>query len=161
MAAYPPIAITLPWEDPMRGDLVTVQLIFTTSRGGAINRAMFDNMSCRPALLKAGVVLGRATGMHALRHFYASALLDAEEASRPLRSTGPFRPGLHPARLYPPDAVQREARSARDRRSLRWPRRPSDGPWHILTTVSAGQRMYAGENPAYRSTRPSSSWSLP
>jgi len=35
----------------------------------------------RPALVAAGVQPGRANGMHALRHFYASALIDAGESA--------------------------------------------------------------------------------
>lgn len=74
---FPPVEITLPWEDPFRGERVAVPLIFTTTRAGAINRSTFDARSWRPALVQAGIVPTRATGMHALRHFYASVLLDA------------------------------------------------------------------------------------
>lgn len=73
------VPITLPWENPRGGELVTVRLAFTTPRRGAINRSTFDEKSWRPAVLKAGIAPTRATGMHALRHFYASALLDAGE----------------------------------------------------------------------------------
>jgi integrase len=37
-----------------------------------------------PALRGAGIVPNRSTGMHALRHFYASALLDAGESIKAL-----------------------------------------------------------------------------
>jgi hypothetical protein len=45
--------------------------VFTTPRRGAINRATFNSKSWWPALRKAGIVSTGATGMHALRHFYA------------------------------------------------------------------------------------------
>ncbi len=38
----------------------------------------------RPALLTAGLLPTRENGMHALRHFYASVLLDAGESVRAL-----------------------------------------------------------------------------
>jgi integrase len=84
MQTCAPVPVTLPWENPIGGDPVTVRLMFTTPRRGAINRATFDQKSWRPALIKAGIVPTRATGMHALRHFYASALLDAGESIKAL-----------------------------------------------------------------------------
>ncbi|MEU4779918.1 site-specific integrase [Micromonospora sp. NPDC023633] len=83
---YSPLSITLPWEDPFSDERVTVPLIFTTTRRGAIKRATFDGKSWRPAVEAAGIVPTRATGMHALRHFYASALLDAGESIKALAS---------------------------------------------------------------------------
>jgi hypothetical protein len=64
-----------------------VRLVFTTTRRNALNRATFDEKSWRPAVVAAGMVPTRATGMHSLRHFYASALLDAVESIRRCRST--------------------------------------------------------------------------
>ncbi|MEU0155516.1 tyrosine-type recombinase/integrase [Micromonospora fulviviridis] len=83
---YDPLSITLPWEDPFSDERVTVPLLFTTTRRGAIKRATFDDKSWRPAVRAAGIVPTRATGMHALRHFYASALLDAGESIKALAS---------------------------------------------------------------------------
>jgi integrase len=80
----PPVEVTLPWEDPAGSELVTVRLLFTTPRRNTINRATFDQKSWHPALVGAGIVPTRATGMHALRHFYASALLDAGESIKAL-----------------------------------------------------------------------------
>jgi integrase len=74
------VSVTLPWEDPFRGDLVTVPLIFTTPRRNAINRATFNDKAWHPAVTSAGIEATRATGMHALRHFFASVLLDAGES---------------------------------------------------------------------------------
>lgn len=76
---FAPVPLTLPWEDPASDERVTVPLLFTTTRGHAINRCTFDEKSWRPAVAAAGITPTRATGMHALRHFYASTLLDAGE----------------------------------------------------------------------------------
>ncbi len=40
---------------------------------------VFNRVAWRPALDTVGVPRGRENGMHALRHFYASVLLDAGE----------------------------------------------------------------------------------
>nr|WP_243639679.1 tyrosine-type recombinase/integrase [Micromonospora sp. MW-13] len=81
-----PVTLTLPWENPASAERVTVPLLFTTTRRGAINRRTFDGKSWRPAVVAAGITPTRATGMHALRHFYASSLLDAEESIKALAS---------------------------------------------------------------------------
>ncbi|MCO1618779.1 tyrosine-type recombinase/integrase [Micromonospora sp. CPM1] len=83
---FPPVALTLPWENPADDERVTVSLLFTTTRRGAINRHTFDDKSWRPAVRAAGITPTRATGMHALRHFYASSLLDAGESIKALAS---------------------------------------------------------------------------
>lgn len=83
---YDPLSITLPWEDPFSDERVSVPLLFTTTRWGAIKRATFDDKNWRPAVRAAGIVPTRATGMHALRHFYASVLLDAGESIKALAS---------------------------------------------------------------------------
>lgn len=77
---FPAVPIALPWEDPLRGTPVTVPLVFTTGRGNAINRATFNDKAWHPAVAGAGIPPSRATGMHALRHFFASVLLDAGES---------------------------------------------------------------------------------
>jgi integrase len=82
--AYPPVDVTLPWERP-DGPLVTRRLYFTNSAGGAYDRHGFNKRLWKPALVKAGVVAderftaAREDGMHALRHLYASVLLDGGE----------------------------------------------------------------------------------
>jgi integrase len=76
-ATYPPIPITLPWEDPLRGDPVTVLLAFTKPRRNAINRSTFNEKAWHPALRAAGIEPTRERGMHALRHYFASMLLAA------------------------------------------------------------------------------------
>ncbi|MET8146882.1 tyrosine-type recombinase/integrase [Actinoplanes sp. NPDC049668] len=84
MAAVPPVPVTLPWENPLKGEPVTATLLFTTTRKNAINRGDFNSDVWHPALEQAGIERSRATGMHALRHFYASALLDAGETIKAL-----------------------------------------------------------------------------
>ncbi|GIM86306.1 tyrosine-type recombinase/integrase [Salinispora arenicola] len=79
-----PVELTLPWEDPFSDERVTVPLVLTTPRKGAINRGTFDAKAWKPAVTAVGLVPTRATGMHALRHFYASALLDAGESIKAL-----------------------------------------------------------------------------
>jgi integrase len=46
----------------------------------ALDRRHFNPYVWKAALLAAGVAPSRANGMHALRHFYASVLLDAGES---------------------------------------------------------------------------------
>jgi len=89
MEAHPPVSVQLPWMRP-DGPLVTKRLLFTRTAGdGAVRRTDFNTRVWKPALVKAGVlpepdpgkrhVAAREEGMHALRHFYASVLLDAGE----------------------------------------------------------------------------------
>ena len=79
MEGCAPVEVTLPWENPQSDKRVTARLIFTTARGTAIHRCNFDQKHWQRALRTAGVERGRENGIHALRHFYASALLDAGE----------------------------------------------------------------------------------
>lgn len=83
MEEVPPVLVTLPWEEPA-GDPVSVRLVFSNSRNSAIGRNTFNDPHWANALRLAGVERGadRDNGMHALRHFYASALLDAGESIR-------------------------------------------------------------------------------
>lgn len=74
-----PVAIALAehlrsW--PVDGD----GLVFTSREQKPLNRNYFNSHLWRPALLAAGVQPGRGNGMHALRHFYASVLIDAGES---------------------------------------------------------------------------------
>ncbi|MBM9505051.1 tyrosine-type recombinase/integrase [Actinacidiphila acididurans] len=90
---FPPVEITLPWRTP-DGPPVTKQLIFTGSSGEHIRASYFNDFMWKPALSVAGVIpeaeqgeryaAAREHGMHALRHFYASVLLDAGENIRAL-----------------------------------------------------------------------------
>jgi integrase len=89
MEAHPPVSVTLPWLRP-DGPLVTKRLLFARPAGdGAIRRTDFNARLWKPALVAANVIpepqsgqrhqAAREHGMHALRHFYASVLLDAGE----------------------------------------------------------------------------------
>jgi len=55
-------------------------LVFTSREHKPPNRNYFNSHVWRPALLAADVEPCRANGMHALRHFYASVLIDAGES---------------------------------------------------------------------------------
>ena len=88
MDACKPVEITLPWDVP-EGPKVSAWLIFTAEQGGMVWRSNFNGKEWKPALAAAGLIpeadddgkyeSAREHGMHALRHFYASALLDAGE----------------------------------------------------------------------------------
>lgn len=85
---FPPVNVTLPWLRP-DGPPVTKRLLFSLPRGGAVRRTDFNTRVWKPALVTAGVIpvpekgerhdAAREHGMHALRHFYASVLLDDGE----------------------------------------------------------------------------------
>ncbi|MFJ9945897.1 tyrosine-type recombinase/integrase [Streptomyces erythrochromogenes] len=105
MKRCPPVAITLPWG-VAGGPLVTKRLLFTAPMGGHVWRGMFNTDQWKPALAAAGVIAereegqesygsAREHGMHALRHFYASVLLDAGENVKALAEyLGHSDPGL-------------------------------------------------------------------
>lgn len=59
-------------------------LIFTSRESRAINRNHFNRYVWKPALAAAGVDPSRVNGTHALRHYYASVLLDAGVSIRAL-----------------------------------------------------------------------------
>jgi integrase len=83
IAKFPPVSITLPWETPA-GKPVAADLIVYGSTGIAVNRTTLNREVWWPAAAKAGIAQERKNGMHALRHFYASALLDAGESIKAL-----------------------------------------------------------------------------
>ena len=69
LSAFPPVAITLPCEDPKLGNPVTAPLIFTTTFGTVLRQHVFAATAWHPALRVAGVEVRRSNGLHALRHF--------------------------------------------------------------------------------------------
>ncbi|WP_372408835.1 tyrosine-type recombinase/integrase [Streptomyces luteireticuli] len=104
MAEFPPVEITLPWGTA-KGPLVTKRLIFAGPLGGHVWRTSLNDDAWKPALAAAGVIpqprkgetyaAAREHGMHALRHFYASVLLDAGENVKALAEyLGHSDPGL-------------------------------------------------------------------
>lgn len=90
---FPPITVTLPWRTP-DGPLVTKRLLFSGNEGLHVRVSYFNDFMWKPALAAAGIIpepeegqryaSAREHGMHALRHFYASVLLDAGESIRAL-----------------------------------------------------------------------------
>ncbi|MDH6126890.1 site-specific integrase [Kitasatospora sp. GP82] len=90
---FPPVEVTLPWLTP-DGPPLTKPLLFSREEGGAVRRSDFNTYAWKPALVAAGVIpepergqrhqAAREDGMHALRHFYASVLLDAGESIKAL-----------------------------------------------------------------------------
>ncbi|MEU2798700.1 site-specific integrase [Streptomyces sp. NPDC007117] len=83
-----PVDVTLPWRKP-DGPKATARLLFTNTANGVVWRSNFNIQEWKPALALAGLIPGpqdgkyesaREHGMHALRHFYASVLLDAGES---------------------------------------------------------------------------------
>lgn len=84
VTSFPPLAMTFPWVEPA-GDPVTVRVLTWTRERGALNRNSFNHHVWKPALRAAGVrTPKRADGFHALRHFYASVLLDGGESIKAL-----------------------------------------------------------------------------
>lgn len=101
MEKYPPALVTLPWMDEkgkVGAEPVTVRLVFTwqggdkRTRGREIHANTYDGSVWNAALSRAGLAPeperaasrglryasgGRENGMHALRHFYSTALQDA------------------------------------------------------------------------------------
>ncbi|WP_374220887.1 tyrosine-type recombinase/integrase [Nocardioides sp. SYSU D00038] len=72
-----------------------------------------------PRAEAAGIDPGTDTGMHALRHFYASALLEASVSIKTLSEyLGHHDPAFTPADLHAPDADEQRSRTPRDRRAL-------------------------------------------
>lgn len=77
---FPPKEITLPWDTP-DGKPTKVRLILTSVRGLAIAANDFNRNYWKAALEAAKVPHGRyENGMHELRHFFASVLLDQGES---------------------------------------------------------------------------------
>lgn len=76
---FPPVPVTLPWETPT-GKPTTVDLIIAGKTRVAVDRNMFNRDIWWPAATAVGVPKERENGMHALRHFFASTLLDAGES---------------------------------------------------------------------------------
>jgi integrase len=75
LEAWPAVAVTLPWLEPS-GRPETRRLLFSTRERTALDRTYFNRHVWKPALEAAGVPAGRESGMHALRHHYASVVLE-------------------------------------------------------------------------------------
>ncbi|MGW1517576.1 tyrosine-type recombinase/integrase [Streptomyces sp. NPDC002287] len=91
--AHPPVKVALPWRTP-DGPLVAKSLFFSGEAGDFVRVSYFNDFMWKPALAVAGIIppaeggeryaSARQHGMHALRHFYASVLLDSGENIRAL-----------------------------------------------------------------------------
>jgi integrase len=107
-----PGEITLPWRT-LDGPPVTARLLFLAPERGVLDRNSFNTRIWRPALRAAGMGADRANGMHALRHFYASVLLDAGESIKALSEyLGHNDPGFtlrHYTHLMPASGVRTRA----------------------------------------------------
>ena len=75
LRAWPARDVTLPWQTTS-GKPTTHRLIFTTRESKAANRNYFNTYLWKPALRAVGVPPTRDNGMHALRHRFASVVLD-------------------------------------------------------------------------------------
>jgi integrase len=71
----PAVEVTLPWIEP-DGKPHTAALFFTNRDGGAITRAYYAHNAWKPTLKAAGVDRNARNGFHALRHHFASLMLD-------------------------------------------------------------------------------------
>lgn len=80
---YPAREAALPWGT-VDGPGRTLRLLVTSRESGPLNRNYINRLVWKPALVEAGLPPSRENGMHALRHFYASVLLDAGESIRAL-----------------------------------------------------------------------------
>jgi hypothetical protein len=161
MKRYPPVSVTLPWRDPA-GDPVSVELLLTTRGPGPLHRRHFNLRVWHVARKAAGILTPtRDDGMHALRHHYASVLLDAGESIKALSEyLGHTDPGFT-LRTYThlmPSSAERTRKAidnvwvqatTRTRRRTAW-RRPDDGPAHR----NARSTAVSEQNPAYKPTRP-------
>lgn len=76
---FPPRAVTVPWDRP-DGNPITVPLVLTSRESRPVNRHYFNAKIWKPALIAAGIPPTRENGCHALRHYYASVLLDGGES---------------------------------------------------------------------------------
>ena len=79
----PARTVELPWRD-LGGERVKAQLVFTSRESGPLERNHYNRQTWKPSLVRAGIEPTRANGMHALRHHYASVLLDGGVSIRAL-----------------------------------------------------------------------------
>lgn len=76
---HPSRTLTLPWGG-IAGPPQDVALVLTTREHKPVNRHYFNARIWKPALAAHGIPTTRDNGCHALRHYYASVLLDGGES---------------------------------------------------------------------------------
>lgn len=79
LTQFPAHEVSLPWKTTI-GTPVTVKLAVTSSQHGACSRNHINQEVWKPSLRRAFIPATRVNGMHALRHTYASLLLDVVES---------------------------------------------------------------------------------
>jgi integrase len=83
---FPSVEVTLPWVD-RDGPPTARTLVFTGPKGASLNKNPHTQRVWIPALADAGIdYVPRESGMHQLRHHYASVLLDASVSIAALAS---------------------------------------------------------------------------
>ena len=82
LARFRAVPVELPWRTLDSGETVRVPLVLTTRERRPLNRNYFNSCLWRRAQHEVGIEQTRDNGMHALRHWYASVLLDAGESIR-------------------------------------------------------------------------------
>lgn len=80
---FPPVEVTMSWGTPS-GKPTTVPLYLVTREHNALNRNYFNGAVWKPALTASKIPDTRENGCHALRHYYASVLLDGGESIKAL-----------------------------------------------------------------------------
>jgi integrase len=83
LTRFPARSVLLPWST-VGGEQYEVSLVLSTREKSALNRNYFNTYVWKKALRAVGVPDTRENGCHALRHFYASTLLDAGESIKAL-----------------------------------------------------------------------------
>jgi integrase len=129
MEQFPPQPVTLPWGE-LDGEEVTFNLVFTNVRKAAIHRStfMYEPGAWRKGIGTTAFGPEQSTGTHALRHYYASTILENSGNIRALAEfLGHKDPGFT-LRVY--GHLMPNSRSrARQILDDAWEaRRPSDGP---------------------------------
>lgn len=84
MAQFPAARVALPWSTLDSSETIAISLLLTTRERSALNRNYFNARLWRRAQGDVGIPTSRDNGTHALRHWYASVLLDAGESIRAL-----------------------------------------------------------------------------
>jgi Phage integrase family len=128
LVAHPPKTVTLPWDLP-DGDPISIRLLITSRESRAVNRHYFNAKIWKPALQAVGIPTTRDNGCHALRHYYASVLLDGGESIKTVSERlGHADPAFTLRTYTPPAPQQRRPHPGHHRRCIPRPTGPSSDP---------------------------------